>query len=397
MSELLRYSKKIILNSILMIFRIFRIKQNRIVLLDDLAYKYAGNPKYVAEYLVRNYPGEFEIIFALCDTEESSCLEQRGIRTVTYKSLKFFYYAMTATVFLTNSGGISFIPFRKRQYVINTWHGGGAYKKCGIYMYENTFLFRRDLRMSAEKTSVFLSTCSRFTEVMSESMLIPKEKFWEIGMPRNDILLNSDQKIKEKIRKEIGLKPDEMLVLFAPTYRKIDDNYYKDSIAIPYGIDCEGVCAALHKRFGGKWRFGFRLHPTVVNSEELPDGDILNLSDYKDMQELLLVADVMINDFSSSMWDFMLTGKPSFLYAKDLKHYIETTEVYTPISAWPFSKAVNNEELINNILEFKENEYAEACKQHYKDLGGRETGMATQLVCKRISNICKNRLFSKSW
>ena len=167
MSELLRYSKKIILNSILMIFRIFRIKQNRIVLLDDLAYKYAGNPKYVAEYLVRNYPGEFEIIFALCDTEESSCLEQRGIRTVTYKSLKFFYYAMTATVFLTNSGGISFIPFRKRQYVINTWHGGGAYKKCGIYMYENTFLFRRDLRMSAEKTSVFLSTCSRFTEVMS--------------------------------------------------------------------------------------------------------------------------------------------------------------------------------------------------------------------------------------
>lgn len=57
----------------------------------------------------------------------------------------------------------------------------------------------------------------------------------------------------------------------------------------------------------------------------------IDLTDYEDMQELLLAADAMINDFSSSMWDFMLTGNPSFMYAVDLPHYVETTEVYTPV------------------------------------------------------------------
>ena len=387
MDELLRYSKKIILNSLLMIFRIFPIKRNRIVLLDDLACKYAGNPKYVAEYLVRNYPNRFEIIFALRDAGEYAWLEKKGITAVTYKSLKFFYYALTAAVFLTNSGGISYIPFRKKQYIINTWHGGGAYKKCGIYMYGDTPLFRKDLQMSARKTSVFLSSCSRFTEVISESMLTPKEIFWEIGMPRNDILLNDDQKLREHVRKKLGLKTEEKMVLFAPTYRKEDDNYYKDSIAIPYGIDCQRVCNALEERFGGKWKFAFRLHPTVVNSKELPSGDILNVSDYEDMQELLLAADAMINDFSSSIWDFMLTGKPGFIFAQDLEHYIKTLNVYTPISEWPFPKASSNEELEKNILSFDDKHFHLMCSQHYEQLGGCETGKAAQLVCQRICEV----------
>ena len=107
------------------------------------------------------------------------------------------------------------------------------------------------------------------------------------------------------------------------------------------------------------------------------------------MQELLLVSDVLINDFSSCMWDFMLTKKPCFIFAKDLQHYIDTTDVYTPVSEWPFSKATSNEELVKNILSFDEKEYLCACKKHYTDLGGCETGKAAVLVADRIEELCK--------
>lgn len=388
MDALLRFSKKILMRTLMLPLRLCPVKKNRLVLMNALAQNYGDNPKSVAEYLLKHYPNTYEIIIPVKDTAANAALTEKGLTVVKYNSLKYFYYALTCQVFLTNSGGFSYLPMRKKQYIINTWHGGGAYKKCGMDMYEDTKLFRRDLKLAADKTDVFLSTCSRFTEVISASMLTPKEIFWEIGMPRNDAMLNPDPAVRQSVREKLGLKEDEKLILFAPTYRKPDDNYFKDSIAISYGVDCDRVCKAMETRFGGKWRFAYRLHPCVVNRDGLPGGNVMDLSDYPDMQELLLAADAMINDFSSSMWDFMLTGRPSFLFAIDLEHYIKTTQVYTPVEEWPFPRSTNNDDLEKSILNFDEDSYAAACRYHYTSLGGCETGKATELVCRRIYEVC---------
>lgn len=388
MDELIRFSKKIVLRVLLFPLRLLKVKYSRVFVHNDLAYNYSDNGKYIVEFLDSVYTGKFNIVVSVSAPAQWVSLRNRGMRVVKFNSIAYFFYAMTSKVLITNSGGFSYIPLRKSQYVINTWHGGGAYKKCGIHMYNNSPLFQRDLRLSAKQTNVFLSTCRRFSEVFSDSMLVPRDVFWEIGMPRNDCLITEESDRRKQIRENLGLQNDDRLVLFAPTYRKIDDNYFKDSIAIPYGIDCERVCRALHNRFDGNWKFAFRFHPCVTNRKELPHGDVLDLSDYPDMQELLSAADVMINDFSSSMWDFMQTGRPSFLFAVDLKHYVETTDVYTPVSQWPFPQATNNDTLETNILNFDEVAYAEACRRHYKDLGGCETGKATELVCQRIYEQC---------
>ena len=117
---------------------------------------------------------------------------------------------------------------------------------------------------------------------------------------------------------------------------------------------------------------------------------MIDLTHYDDMQELLIAADVLINDFSSSMWDYMLTGKPCFIFAKDLDHYIETTDLYTPISEWPFPIAKTNEQLAENILAFNNDEYKKRCEWHYELLGGCESGNATNLVCNKIEELTKN-------
>ena len=388
MDDILRFGKKVIMRILLYPFRVFPVKKNRIILMNDLAKVYSDNPKSIAEYLIKNYNNKFDIIYPVKNINDNVFLFKKGIKPVKFNSLKYFYYTMTAKIYLTNSGGFSYIPLKRKQFVINTWHGGGAYKKCGIDMYTDTKIFRWDLKLSEKQTNVFLSTCKKFTEVISKSMLIPKEKFWEIGMPRNDIMKNNNLDIREKVRAKLGLKENEYLILFAPTYRKPNDNYFKESIAISYGVDYFRVLNALKKRFGGDWKFAFRYHPAVTNRESISHENVMDLTNYPDMQELLCAADAMINDFSSSMWDFMLSGKPSFLFAVDLEHYIKTTEVYTPVSEWPFPKAINNDELEKNILEFDEKKYALSCKRHYENLGGTETGEATKLVCERIYNEC---------
>lgn len=388
MDELIRYIKKIAMRILLTPLKLFSIKKNRVVVVNVLSKKYAGSPRFVKEGLELYYPEKFEIVVVVNDPSSYDFLKENQVKIVKFNSISYFFYGLTCKVFVTNSGGFSYLPLRKSQYVINTWHGGGAYKKCGTDMYNDTEMFKKDLRLQGNHTSVFLSSCKRFTEEVSRAMLVPKEVFWEIGLPRNDIMLHGDEQLRQKVRKKIGLLEDEKLILYAPTYRKINDDYFKDSVAISYGVDTKRVCTAMEQRFGGKWRFAMRYHPCVVNRSDVADMGVMDLTDYEDMQELLLATDAMINDFSSSMWDFMLTGRPSFLFAVDLDHYIATTDVYTPVSEWPFPSSVNNDELERNILEFDEEKYAADCERHYDSLGGCETGKATQLVCERIYEQC---------
>lgn len=390
-----RYIKKLVTRALLFPLRLLPTNSSRVTLINDLSYNYSGNMKVIDQWLEENGSATLDIRFAVNNPDECAQLHPNLTKTsfVKFNSLSYFLAVMTSRVCVTNSGGLSYIPLRSSQFVINTWHGGGAYKKCGIHCYEDTSLFRKDLKLSADQYDVFLSTNQRFTDVISEAFCIPKELFWEIGMPRNDFLIryNSEeaQDRRARIRKELSLGNEDRLVLFAPTYRKVDDNYFKESIAIPYGIDVSRVRNALKKRFGGNWTFGFRLHPCVVNQVGFPAEESVDLSDYEDMQDLLLAADAMINDFSSSMWDYMLTGKPSFLFAVDLDHYIDTTDVYTPVSEWPFSLARDNDALESNILAFDKEAYKAACRNHYVNLEGCESGCATEKTGEKILAACR--------
>lgn len=389
MDDFKRYVRKIALRTALIPLRLCGIRRNRILLINDLGYNYSCNPRAIAEYLITHYKGRYEIVYSFGDMSRSAEIAGKPLIPVKFNSLKYFYYAMTSRVIVTNSGGISYIPLSRRQYVINTHHGGGAYKKVGLDMFEDSYFFRKDLLLSARQTNCFLSTCKSFTKATSKSVLMPEKLFWEIGMPRNDRLLKWNKERAEGIKRSLGLQEGQKLVLYAPTYRKPEDNYYRGSIAIQYGIDSRMVVDALKQRFGGDWIFAYRLHPCVENKKDYIVDGAMDLSEYGDMQDLLEAADVLINDFSSSFWDYMLTGKPGFMYAQDMQHYIDTTEVYTPIEKWPFPKAMTNEELRENILHFDEKEYQAACKEHYEYMGGCESGHATELVCRRIERVCR--------
>lgn len=387
MAEWVRLFKKAAMLVLLLPLRLFPVKKDRVLLHNDAGRNYSDSPKAVAEYLQSAFPGKFQIVFSVGSADKMPVLREKGLRPVRFNSFKYFFYAMTSRVFLTNSGGFSYLPLHKSQYVINVWHGSGPYKRIGLHMYGDTPLFRADLKLAAKKTDVFLSSNTRFTKVISEDMLLPRSLIWEIGSPRNDQLIHPDAEKREEIRKKLGLAEREKLILYAPTYRKVDDDYFKDCVTVDFGVDPVRVCAAMEKRFGGKWRFAFRMHPRAVNRDAVPR-DCMDLSGYEDMQELLLAADAMINDFSSSMWDFMLMGKPCFVFAADLRRYIDTTGVYTPVEQWPFPISTDNDELEKSIIGFDEAKYAADCRRHYEQAGGCETGEATKLVCERIYEVC---------
>ena len=394
--ESLRYIKKIAMIILLYPLRIIPLKRNLVLMDNSLSHTYSDSPKAVISELKSSDEGNIDITLSVFDVEKYANKNKKGINTVKYGSFMYYCKAMSCSVYLTNSGGYSYLPLRKKQIVINTWHGGGCYKKMGKDKKNVSKGFEKELKLAAKKTNYFLSSCKMFSDAIERALLIDKSKQLMVGLPRNDMLVNysshQSQEIREKTRESLGIKDNQKLVLYSPTYRKKLGEPFGKSIAAEYAIDVDRICSALSKRFGGEWIFGYRLHPNIRNEIQIiPDGT-LDLTGYEDMQELILAADVMINDFSSCMWDFMLTNKPCFTYAADMKEYIEDTQVYSPVCDWPFPKAENNDELIHNILYFDYDQYHSECDRHYKELGGCETGKASKIVAQIIKQQCVGAL-----
>lgn len=389
LAAFVRLLLKLGFNVLLFPLRVCKIKQNRILLLNSLNGNYCCNPKYIAEYLLSHYPNQFEIIFPVGKNVRVNVkeLEDRGIRTVTAGTPAYYLLAMTSKVFITNSGGISYIPFRKKQIVINTWHGGGAYKKAGVDT-EKSFFFKRDCRLTGKRITHFISSSGKFTEVMSSALMMDKSKFWEIGLPRNDIFFTDYQATADKIKKLYQIEDDVKIALYAPTYRTPDAGTFFQHQLGPYEIDYQRVLHALTERFGGKWVLAVRLHSSIASSITQFPENVINMSAHADSQEVLCAADILINDYSSIMWDFVQMRKPCFIFATDYQKYLDTVGLYTYADSWPFPFAQNNDELESLILHFDESAYAAAVDEYFGWMQNRESGQACRQLCERLASYC---------
>jgi CDP-glycerol glycerophosphotransferase len=134
---------------------------------------------------------------------------------------------------------------------------------------------------------------------------------WEVGYPRDDVLLTGDAAV---VRQRLGIPDDTKVLLYAPTRR--DDH--------PDHVDHLDV-AAFARDLGPEYVILIRGHSrTLLPGEDVHAPGVLDVTGYTDVSELFLVADALITDYSSVMFDFTVTGKPLFFFTPDLEHYQRT-------------------------------------------------------------------------
>lgn len=385
------------------ILSIFPIKNNRVLFNSQKGRMFACNPRAIFECLYSEKQDELEFIWCLNESSEDLELFAKKVIKVKYNSWKYFYYQMTSKLIVANIPSPIYIPLRKNQIMIDTWHGGGAYKRVGLLSPKQESLSSKSERLkiktvedknnqewerykakyNAKDTTFFISSCKRFTEVMLESQLLPPSAYLEIGMPRNDVFFSDYSEIVLKAKRKLGISTSKKVVLFAPTYR---GNVKSQSFNLELNI--ESCLKSLESKWGGEWIFVFRGHVLGVH-ESIEDKQIVNASKYEEMQELLCMADVFITDYSSSMWDFALTKKPAFLFTPDLECYLSNDRgFYTPIEEWAFPYAQTNSELTKLISDFNSESHHAKVQSHLLRLGSFEDGSAS----KKVGTLLLNRI-----
>ena len=277
---------------------------------------------------------------------------------------------------------------RQGQIYLQTFHGSLGIKKTGI---DRNDLSKRSINISrkdAEQTD-YLTSNGKYTTDFFKRTFFNFGKIIETGHPRNDIFFNIPLGLKEKICLKYAMPLNDKIVLYAPTFRE-DDSINS------YNLDYEKLLTALRNKFTGEWSVMLRLHPRLISKcKQLTlSNNVFDVTDYSDMQELLAVADVVITDYSSCIYDFMLTRKIGFIYASDLQNYSDGRGLYYPLTATPFPVASNNDEMIKNIMNFDENLYKQKVEEFLKEKGCIDDGHASERVAELINEIMKGNKYA---
>ncbi|MEC5424034.1 CDP-glycerol glycerophosphotransferase family protein [Virgibacillus sp. C22-A2] len=386
MIKVINRLKELVSLAIIYIFNCLPIKHNKIFLFSYYGSQYGCSPKYITKYIVDHYPEQtFDLVWAFNDPASKEQLI--GVRKVKTMSLKYFYELCTSKVVITNFRTTNLFVKRKRQYYIQTWHSSLRLKQIEKDT-EDTLPdnYVEMAKKDSRKCDLLLSGCSYSTDIFRRSFWYEGEIF-EQGIPRNDVLFEDNVHLRHKILKSLGVSSKANIILYAPTFRK-------DNQVDIYNLDYEKIIEELHIRFGGNWTFLVKLHPHLISqSSELVYGDqVIDVTEYDDIQELLGISDVLITDYSSLMFDYALTGLPCFLYVPDVIDYLKNDrKLYFNLTDLPFYHATTINELLLRIESFDSVDYRRRLQEFSTSIGSYERGRATEYLLKQITEKCFNK------
>ncbi len=380
----LRWGRRVLHVILYRVFAIFPIKNNKIFIVSYNGKDYGDNGKYIANALLASGKN-YQIVWSVKNLETSV---PDKVRKVKYLSLKAIYHEVTAKVWIDNCRKENWVRKRKGQFYIQTWHGDIALKRIEKDVeVALSPLYVKNAVYDSKMADLFVSGNDWMSELYHKSFWYNGE-IAKVGYPRRDILYNNE--VKNELKEKLNIDKDTKVLLYAPTFRKKQLEQPTPDLSV-YKLPWDKVLSALETRFGGKWVGVIRLHPAVTKMAkdlQLPQ-NVIDLTNYPDMQELLAVADVCISDYSSSFMEFSVTGKPSFIYATDYDDYKADRDTYFEFEELPFKFAQTEQQLVQNVLNFDDEEFEKLHEQFYTQrLKMYEEGNASNQIAQIIERKC---------
>ena len=351
--------------------RYLPLNRNKIIFDNFGGQGFGDDPRYIAEKLHALDP-KLSLYWVTYDLDGEF---PSWIHPVKCGSVWADYHWLTAKVWVDNIKSTIRPPKRKGQFYIQTWHSTLGFKMNEA---DAPNLMKRylDIAMKDSKQIdlMYSNNTFRFEKY--------KNRFWYDGevlkcdVPRTGFLLHPSKAVRKKVYEYFHIPENKKLVLYAPTFRA------EKNLEI-YQFDYIRCQKQLSEAFGGDYEMLIRLHPNDCIYKEqlnLPES-VYNATGYPDMQELLMAADVLITDYSGSMFEFGFTRKPVFLFAKDVKAYQEKDrKLYFSLEELPFSLSETEEELWKAIAEFDSASYGEKCLQFEEKIGFEDHGQGASVI-----------------
>lgn len=354
---------------------------NRILFTSSSREEIGGNEKFVYDRMVeRNMVKDYEINFDYKKSIDS------------YRSLankfKFTYYLATSDyIFLDDyQPEIYKNDYDENVKVIQLWHACGAFKTIGFERLGSKGAPEFNTRVHKCYTHVTVSS-EHSKAHNAEAFAISEDKFYPVGIPRTDIFFDQDyiKNTKQRICNNIPeLKEASKVILYAPTFR---GNNAKDAFFPIHMIDFKKLGKYLEKVNGIML---IKMHPFVETDIEIPKKYrkyFINASEEREVNDLLMVSDILITDYSSVIYEMSLLNKPMIFYAFDIDTYETSRGFFEPYKDMVPGEIVKSTDHLVSVLEadnYDYNKLDQFVKKNFKYTDGKSTDRVIDLVFNNV-------------
>lgn len=378
----LKYMKYYLFNSVddkLIVFEVFTGR------------KYCDSPKALYEYMLNNSKyKDYKFVWCFINPENYQFLLKNSNTTIVKIGTRDYYKNFAkAKYWFANSLLPLELKKKKKQVFLQTWHGTPLKRlRCDIECTNETINKRQDTLFTNNKDTsrfdYFISPSSFATEKFISSFDLKKLNkeniIIEKGYPRNDFLFNySDTNIKN-IKKQLGIKSNKKIILYAPTFR---DNQRELGLGYTYelGIDFDKLASF----FAQDYIILFRTHYFIANSFDFSKYKdfIIDVSLYDDINDLYIISDILLTDYSSVFFDFANLKRPMLFYMYDLDLYKNNLrDFYFDLDVLPGPICEQEDELIESIKNI--NNYWKTYKKKYEKFNQRFNYLDDKNASKRV-------------
>ncbi|KRN82268.1 teichoic acid biosynthesis protein [Pediococcus ethanolidurans] len=278
------------------------------------------------------------------------------------------------------------LTIRHNADLIQVWHAVGAFKTFGYSRVGMPGGPKLDSLNHKNYTKALVSS-KHVADKYAEGFDIPEKNIVTTGIPRTDVFFDKTYQanVRQKLQEELTFIKGKKVILFAPTFR----GNGQQSAYYPFeDINFNKIYEALHKDYV----FLLKIHPFVQNEANIPYkyADFFHdVSDYREINDLLMIADELITDYSSVCFEYALLKRPMIFFAPDLTDYMQKRSFYfNYLDFIPGTLAENTDELIKKIQEPQMNrQKLDSFVNYFFD---QPDGHATERFVDELENEFKN-------
>lgn len=275
------------------------------------------------------------------------------------------------------------LSIRQETSILQMWHACGAFKLFGL----SDLGVAKHLEQSSENHRNYdaaLASSAGIVPFYSEAYGMPEERIYPIGVPRTDVFFdaNAAERIREKMYQKYPICRDHQVVLFAPTFRgsgKQTAYYPLDRFPVDQVMDAMPEDTVLilknHPFMKEAFPVGAKYQPRV-----------LDLSTAEHINDILFITDILVTDYSSSIFEAALLDIPMLFYVFDLEEYLKERDLYFDFTSFVPGMVVQElPDLLQGIGTYLAEGNSEECDQDFRRfflgaLDGHSTERTLQLI-----------------
>ena len=311
-----------------LVYKFISVDDKMVIFISFHGRGYSDNPRAIYEEM-RNDSRfhDYKFIWFIKNHKDKN-IDIPGARVVEYFSIPYFYYMSKAKYWVINCKMPMYIFKKENQIYLQTWHGTPLKKLAhDIDVDENTTFYRSGMSYE-QMTETYDVDVARYnymispnpfcTDVFQSSFRIDRKRLIETGYPRNDFITNATADDIKKLKEKYHIPFDKKVVLYAPTWR---DNSY---VASGYTFELKADFHKWKNILGDEYIVLFKPHYLIINkykNDESLDGFLYSIDAEAEINELYVMSDILITDYSSVFFDYAVLNQPIYFYMYDIEEY----------------------------------------------------------------------------